>query len=137
MAKNNNPAVRKKKASPQKKQNGTIVQSSSWEGPLPPPSLFEHYNDVLPGSAERILKLTELEQSHRHDLEMAELKANVSLAKDDNRQIYFGQILAFLITVSFIGVGGFLAYSGKQLSGTMFAGIGIVGIVTAFLKRKK
>lgn len=54
------------------------AQAASFNGPLPPPILFEHYNQVLPGSAERILQLTENEQSHRQQWETSVLDAQKS-----------------------------------------------------------
>jgi uncharacterized membrane protein len=40
-----------------------------FRGPLPPPELLEHYEKVLPGGAERIFRMAENEQEHRHALE--------------------------------------------------------------------
>ena len=36
-----------------------VIQSASFNGPLPPLSLFGKYDEILPGSANRILKITE------------------------------------------------------------------------------
>ena len=43
----------------------TVMESSasSFPGPLPPPDLLRQYNDVVPGSAERILALAERQAS--------------------------------------------------------------------------
>jgi len=41
----------------------------TYAGPLPPPKLFEGYEQVLKGSADRILTMAEKEQSHRHSFE--------------------------------------------------------------------
>ncbi len=38
-------------------------------GPLPPPEILENYNNILPGSAEHIIKMAETQQLHRHTLE--------------------------------------------------------------------
>ena len=39
-------------------------ESSSFRGPLPHPSHFEGYNNVLPGAAERILAMAEKQQAY-------------------------------------------------------------------------
>ena len=39
------------------------------QGPLPAPDDFAGYEHVLPGSADRIVGLTEREQAHRHKME--------------------------------------------------------------------
>lgn len=36
--------------------------TASYSGPLPHPSSFQQYEDTLPGSADRILKMSENEQ---------------------------------------------------------------------------
>lgn len=57
---------------------GTLTEylhAASFKGPLPPPALFEHYEKALPGSADRILKLAENEQTYRHDWEKKALDA--------------------------------------------------------------
>lgn len=52
-----------------------LLQSVSFRGPLPPPALYEHYEEVLSGSADRILRMAEKEQDHRISWEQSELKA--------------------------------------------------------------
>lgn len=52
-------------------------------------------------------------------------------------EIRTGQVLAFVLSLCFLGVGGFLAYHGKQISGTLLGSTGLVGIVSAFLTSRK
>jgi uncharacterized membrane protein len=40
-----------------------------WSGALPRPEDFEKYNQIVPDAAERILRMAEEEQRHRHELE--------------------------------------------------------------------
>lgn len=47
-----------------------------YQGPLPPPQMFRDYEDVLPGAADRIIAMTEKEQSHRHRWEADALRAD-------------------------------------------------------------
>ena len=42
-----------------------VSQSLSFSGPLPPPAMFSAYEDVLPGGADRIMKMAEKEQNYR------------------------------------------------------------------------
>lgn len=42
--------------------------SVSKSGPLPDPEDFRRYEETLPGAADRILKIAEIEQTHRHKL---------------------------------------------------------------------
>ena len=45
------------------------VTQSSFQGPLPRPEHLEHYDKILPGAAERILKMAESQAGHRQGLE--------------------------------------------------------------------
>lgn len=45
------------------------VVSASFQGPLPPPSYLERYEQICPGAAERIIRCMEREQEHRHTWE--------------------------------------------------------------------
>jgi uncharacterized membrane protein len=47
-----------------------------YAGPLPHPEHLEHFNRTLPGAADRILGMAELEQTHRHAWEERELRSS-------------------------------------------------------------
>ena len=47
----------------------TLVEQSLHMGPLPAPETFDHYERVLPGSAERIIKMAEQQGNHRRRIE--------------------------------------------------------------------
>ena len=48
---------------------GTMMEQSSYSGPLPKPSDFAAYKETLPSAPERIMTMAEEEQTHRHTLE--------------------------------------------------------------------
>ena len=78
------------------------IQARSFRGPLPPPSLFGQYEEILPGSADRMLTLAENEQSHRHKWESDVLTAQ----KADVRR---GQWMGFGIGISALVVACIVA----------------------------
>ncbi len=51
-------------------------------GPLPLPSTFAKYDEILPGAAERILALAEAQAAHRRDMEMQRLQSRVKFKKE-------------------------------------------------------
>ncbi len=67
------------------------LQSQSYKGPLPPPVLFQRYEETLPGAAERIMLLTEREQAHRQEWERSALDAHRA---DSRRSQWLGFGLA-------------------------------------------
>lgn len=52
-------------------------------GPLPVSSELANYEKILPGTAERILKMAEEEQKHRHLVEIKEIEAQIK--EEDNK----------------------------------------------------
>jgi len=57
--------MKKKHPQPFNKHNEVLV-SSQFSGPLPPPDALAHYNNIIPGAAERILRMAESEAENRH-----------------------------------------------------------------------
>ena len=43
----------------------TSIISAHWSGPLPPPAELEKIDQIIPGGADRLLRMAEKEQSHR------------------------------------------------------------------------
>ena len=68
------------------------------------------YERALPTSAERILKMAEQEQTHRHHLERTDIETRASIARR-------GQILAFALGISGSVGGILLAFFDKSLAG--------------------
>jgi hypothetical protein len=57
-------------------------------GPLPPPQVLEHYERVLPGSAQRLLTMAEEQSRHRMRQESRDHEADI-------RQTWVGMFLGF------------------------------------------
>jgi uncharacterized membrane protein len=68
------------------------------------------YEEVLPGSADRILTMAERQQAHRHELE----KTTVSEAAARSR---WGLRLGFVIAVLVIAVGAAAIFTGHPTAG--------------------
>ena len=116
-------------------QGVSIVQHQigveQFSGPLPRPDILKGYEDVISGSAERIIKMAENEAAHRHALED-------QVARDSSRDSLLGIIFAFIISMTAI-VGGvaivfFVREAAGAISGALLGFSGIGGIVTTFLK---
>lgn len=103
------------------------LEAQSFQGPLPPPSLFGQYDQILPGSADRILALAEKEQSHRQKWESDALSAQ----KSDVRR---GQWMGFGLSVFALITAFLCAYFGFPIVATVCVSTVLVGIVTAFLR---
>ena len=79
-------------------------------GPLPPANELARYDAVLPGLADRIVKMAEANATHRQALERSVVEGNVVAQLR-------GQILAFTLALVVAGIGGFLVFSDKATLG--------------------
>lgn len=104
-----------------------IMLQASFSGPLPPPALFARYDEVLPGSAERILAMTEREQQHRHGFERTALIGELLYGSA-------GLVLGAFSLLAIIAGVAWCAHIGATGAAVALAGLGAVGIVTAFIR---
>lgn len=76
-----------------------VMNEESFSGPIPPPSVLKQYEEMQPGSADRILKMAEMQAEHRMELEKKAIGGQVDQSK---RGQVFGFILALVcIAVAF------------------------------------
>lgn len=101
-------------------------RSSSFSGPIPPPSMLKEYDEVLPGMADRILKMAENQSSHRLQIEHKVVIGEITRAQ-------LGMRCAFFIAVLGLVLGTILAATGYVATGSSFAGVPLATIVIAFL----
>lgn len=106
------------------------VQSHSWEGPLPPPSVLEEFNRIVPNGAERIIRSWEEETQHRRDLDKAEHSKFW-------RDAMVGKIFAFLFVIAALAVAAFAAYLGAEWLAVVLGAGTITSVVWAFVHGKK
>ena len=67
----NRPAERQANSvAPKDKQTQVTVSATEvWAGPIPPPEALQKYEDLVPGAANRILKMAEGQTAHRIQIE--------------------------------------------------------------------
>lgn len=101
------------------------ITAASFQGPLPPPQILDHYNQIVPGSAERIISLWENQVKHRQELEKKVISADINQAK-------IGSILGFIIAIAAICSGTFLAFIGRPTEGIAAILTALAGIIAAY-----
>lgn len=106
-----------------------LAQSVSFRGPLPPPALFEHYEQILPGSADRIMTMAEKEQAHRIAWEQAELRTAAT-------QAVGGQIMGFIGLLALVGGAVFCASIGQTEVALAFLGTAVLGVIARFVTNR-
>lgn len=113
-------------------RGGEIIQTESamfYSAPLPPASEFAKYENVLPGSADRIIKLAENQNRHRRFIE------NIVVIVDSIKSIT-GLIFALVIVLAGLASSVYLIIQDKPIGGfvTLITPLGTIAV--AFLGQK-
>ena len=107
------------------------IEAQAWSGPLPPPDHLERFERIVPGAGDRILKMAEDEQRHRHSQEDRLLE----LGATEQRQTYAIRLLGSGMWVLLLLVGALLAIQGQEINGfTIIGGTGLVWALVTLLR---
>ncbi len=107
-----------------------LEQSGFFSGPLPPPEILKKFDEVVPGSAERLIKMAEGQFVHRTELERKVIDSDITRSK-------WGQILGFVIAIAGLVASGVVSIYGKEWAGGMI-GLGtLASLVGVFMYGSK
>ena len=95
--------------------SGVVEISTQWGGPLPPPEIVEQYEATLPGSGERILRMVEEEQAHRHRQENRML----DISELDIRNTHWTRRIGIVVAALPVLTGLFLTLNGQHRNGVL------------------
>jgi uncharacterized membrane protein len=110
-------------------QQNSIV-SQQWSGPLPPPAALEHFNQIIPNGAERIMRMVELEQEHRitHDRQIV-----AAMIRDTKRTHRIGGAISVVCVCAALAS----VYLGAHPSVSIaLVGVPIVSVINAIIRSK-
>ena len=111
-----------------------VMRAEMFTGPLPHPTHLKEYEAILPGAAERIMKMAEEQGKHRREIEKTVI---LSESKNSARGSWF----AFIFGMSSIIIGSILLLLGKDIQGFGAMITGMAPILIAFIvqssKRRK
>ena len=102
------------------------VQREAFTGPLPPPALLRGYEDVLPGAADRIIRMAEQQAQHRQHLERI-------VVEGGSRRANTGMWLGFIIAILFLGVSAGLIAADRQVAGVILGSVDLTAPVGVFV----
>ncbi|MEO0986862.1 MAG: DUF2335 domain-containing protein [Cyanobacteria bacterium J06639_14] len=117
----------------QERRIEVTAASLNFSGPLPPPQILAQYNNAHPDAADRILKMAEREQQHRHETQSKMVETHISDLKAARHEKRLGQILGFTIGAICIFAGLTAVLADHPVSGTIFGSTGVVGLVSVFV----
>jgi uncharacterized membrane protein len=108
-----------------------VYRSYGFIGPIPPPDIFAGYDRALPNGADRVMKMAEREQEHRHKME------DIIVGKESFEK-RVGLVFAFALAAFTQGVSAYLLiWTDKSGPGLTLFIVQFVGIAWAFLGAKK
>ncbi len=103
------------------------VRESKYSGPIPPPESLEYYESVLPGAADRILRMAEENAKSLRETASRQLDIDSSVEQNRHDETSKGQhfglgatILAFSVTALALALG-YPAVAGIISSATIVA----------------
>jgi uncharacterized membrane protein len=107
---------------------GTTVSASYHSGPLPHPQILADYDDILPGAAERILRMTEKSLDSRIKIQEAESQDRTELVKMGTTLARRAQLFTFVLVLAFIAVTVVAVLKGQEITGAA-AGLAAIGTI--------
>lgn len=111
---------------PSSGQQALLIHAEKFQGPLPPPSILEGYERIVPGSAERIISLLEKQTAHRQSLE-------TKIVNGGKTRSDWGLVCGAVITLVVIFVSAYLILKGHDWAGSTLVTIDLGSILTAFI----
>lgn len=120
------PATRQADVVSSRREKVEISTSASYEGPLPPPAMLERYEEVIPGSANRILEMAEKQTEHRINIEKTAVGG-------DSKRSYFGLAAGFVLSAMVILGGVYLIANDHDWAGVSLIGVNLVGLAGVFV----
>lgn len=118
-----------------KRENKNPVRSKllvkqEYRGVIPPPNHLEHYEHILKGSAERILKMAENQAEHRMNQENKLVDDNINYKKR-------GQNIAFILMIVLLAIVVACIFTGKETTGLFLTISAMVTGITSFIYSRK
>ena len=130
------------------------IVSTRWAGPIPPPDELRQYDDLIPGAAERIMRMWEAQASQRIQAENRRIDQDERRIAQDDRRIeqddrrieiegkrvqveskrgYLGLAGAFALALLLIAIGAYGVVWGNPWVGVAVIGANIAGIAGIFV----
>ena len=97
-----------------------------FSGPLPHPQTLRQYDEVLPGAAERILRMAEKQQDHR-----------IGIDQSGVRRANWGLGAGFSLSVLGLGLTALLVMHGHDIAGSVLGSGTFLSLVGTFVYGSK
>ncbi len=107
-------------------QQSLTISASQYAGPIPPPQMLAGYEEIVPGAADRILKMAESQASHRQALEH-------HVITSDARRAWAGLAVGGTLSLVLILAGAYLVAAGHDWAGATIVTGTLVALAGTYL----
>lgn len=103
-----------------------VQQEEYFSGPVPPPSLLQSYEEIEPGLAGRLVRMTEREQEHAH-------KMDRRLLRNEYLADHAGRFAGLVVALAFLFVAAWLIDRGHDWPGLALGVVDLAALVSVFV----
>jgi uncharacterized membrane protein len=107
---------------------GSLEVRRHWSGPLPPPAELRQYEESLPGSAKKILKMARKSLTGHLVIADKLTTAEIKAAKRGQDRALALTLIAFIASIVFFSLG-------NSVAGVAFVSVPVVMLIRSFITR--
>lgn len=113
------------------------IQQSQYSGPIPPPESLQYYEEILPGAADRILKMAEENARilRESSSKQQTLEESVELHRHDETKR--GQNFGLYTVLSMVALAGLAILCGYPSVAGIICSATVIGVATVFVSGRK
>lgn len=101
-----------------------IMRIQSFSGPIPPPEIMQGYENILKGSADRILSMAENQATHRMEIEKSVVKRSLN---QKTLGLIMGSVILVILGITvYFAVLGLVWLAGVLATTTFVAALTIL-----------
>jgi len=113
------------------------VHQSQYSGPIPPPESLEYYEGILPGAADRILRMAEESARSVRASNAAQWDVEKTIEHNRHDETKRGQIFALATVLSMVVLAGVALVTGHPAVAGTICSVTVIGVATVFITGRK
>lgn len=108
----------------------SLVTEERFSGPIPHPRHMREYEDICPGSADRLIMMAEQSLAHAQEIQRSALDGDIHDTKA-------GRIYGLVALIALIVAATFAMYTDHEVAAAAFLGAGVLGVVGQLIQGQK
>lgn len=113
------------------------IEQSQYSGPIPPPQALEYYEQILPGAADRILKMAEDNANNLRESNLKQLSLDNTVEGNRHDETRRGQRFGLATVLSMVALAGLAIFCGHPGVAGTICSITIIGVAAVFVSGRK